>query len=377
MRALLLFALLPLGLFPLPEAAGQDTAVAANTGSMQWITSEFMMPSPGAPSGIDVLKVEVNRPGKHPLALLTHGTANDPVERSHVTPWSYMPQAIWFARRGYVVLVIIRKGYGRSSGDPDLARGNCQTSLGGSFAESGEESASDLRAAIKYADNLPEVDTGTIVSAGVSSGGFAQVALTVDPPLGLKAAISFAGGRGGDGSMHNCNESGILSAFHDFGMKSRVPMLWVYAENDHWFPPDLARRFDVAFREEGGIDDFVIVPPYSDEGHHFFADVTGWSPIVEQFLKEKDLLPLPELLPEPPVANIPPPRGLSNPGLAAFHNFLMYGPQKAFATNGRGGWGMAVGMFSQELADKRALDSCAIRANNHEVCTIVSRGASR
>jgi dienelactone hydrolase len=377
MCALLLFALLPLSLVMLPVAAGQDTAVAVNTGSLQWITSEFMMPAPGAPSGIDVLKIEVDRPGKHPLALLTHGSATDPVERSQVTPWSYMPQAIWFARRGYVVLVVVRKGYGRSSGEQDLARGNCQTSLGGSFAESGEASASDLRAAIQYAQTMPEVDTGTIVSAGVSSGGFAQVALTVDPPPGLKAAISFAGARGGDGSLHNCNESGILSAFHDFGMNSRVPMLWIFAENDHWFPPELAHKFDAAFRQAGGNDEFVMVPPYSDEGHHFFGDVTGWSPIVEQYLKEKGLLPLPKLLPEPAVANVPPPPGLSSPGLAAFHNFLMYGPLKAFATNGRGGWGMAVGMFSQELADKRALDSCTQRANNHGVCTIVSRGASR
>ena len=377
MCALLLFALLPLGLVMLPVAAGQDLAAAANPVSVPWIAREFLMPAPGAPSGLDVLKVEVERPGKHPLALLTHGTANDPIERGQVTPWSYMPHAIWFARRGYVVLVVVRKGYGRSSGQPDLTRGNCQTSRGGSFAESGDESASDLRAAVQYAETLPEVDTGTIVSAGVSSGGFAQVALTVNPPPGLKAAISFAGGRGGDGKLHNCNESGIVSAFHDFGMKSRVPMLWIYAENDHWFPPELARRFDVAFREGGGIDDFVMVPPYLDEGHHFFADVAGWSPIVEQFLKEKDLLPLPKLLPEPAVANVLPPPGLSSPGLAAFHNFLMYGPQKAFATNGRGGWGMAVGMFNQELADKRALDSCTQRANNHGVCTIVSRGASK
>jgi len=373
----LLFALLPLGLVLLPETAAQDTAVAAKPVPVPWIEHEFLMPAPGAPSGIDVLKVEVNRTGKHPLALLTHGSATNPIERSQVTPWNYMPQAIWFARRGYVVLVVVRKGYGRSSGEQDVTHGNCQTSLGRSFADSGEESASDLRAAINYAESLPEVDTGTIVSAGVSSGGFAQVALTVNPPPGLKAAISFAGGRGSDGSLHNCNESGILSAFHNFGMKSRVPMLWIYAENDHWFPPELARRFDVAFREGGGIEDFVMVPPYLDEGHHFFGDVTGWSPIVEQFLKEKGLLPLPKLLPEPAVPNVPPPSGLSSPGLAAFHNFLMYGPQKAFATNGRGGWGMAVGMFSQELADKRALDSCAIRANNIGVCAIVSRGASK
>jgi dienelactone hydrolase len=375
MRALLLFALLPLSLVMLPVAAGQDALSAANPVNMRWIEHEFLMPAPGSAFGLDVLKVEVERPGKHPLALLTHGTANDPIERSQVTPWSFLPQAIWFARRGYVVLVVVRKGYGRSGGEPDVKHGGCQSGFGGSFTEAGEESAADLWAAVQYAGTLPEVDTGTVVSAGVSTGGFAQVAFTVKPPPGLKAAISFAGGRGGDGKLHNCNESGIVSAFHDFGKKSRVPMLWIYAENDHWFPPELARRFDAAFRQTGGIDEFVMVPPYSDDGHHYFADVSGWSPIVDGFLKEKGLLPLSDLLPEPAVADVPPPPGLSKRGLAAFHNFLLFGPKKAFATNGKSSWGMAVGMFDQELADKRALDNCAKSTNNTGVCAIVSRGA--
>jgi len=377
MRALLCFALLLLGLAVLPKAVGQDALAAADSAGARWIIREFAMPSPGSPFGIDVLKVEVDRPGKHPLALLTHGTSNDPIERAQMTPASFMPQAIWFARRGYVVLVVVRKGYGRSSGEQDGRYGGCQKSFGGSFTYSGEQSAVDLRAAVKYAETLPEVDTGTVVSAGVSTGGFAQVALTVKPPPGLKAAINFAGGRGGEGNLHNCNESGIVSAFHDFGKKSRVPMLWIYAENDHWFPPELARKFDAAFREGGGIDQFVMVPPYAEDGHHYFADVNGWSPVVDGFLKEKGLLPLPELLPEPAVPNLPPPPELGDRGRAAFHNFLMYGLEKAFATNGQGAWGMAVGMFDQELADKRALDNCHKSAKGSGVCAIVSRGAPR
>jgi dienelactone hydrolase len=374
MRALLLFALLPVSLAALPRAVAKDDATAAPPVAMKWVARELLMPEPGLFGGLDVLKVEVERPGKHPLALLTHGTANDPVERSQVTPWSFMPQAIWFARRGFVVLVVVRKGYGRSSGQEDGTHGGCQRSFGGSFTESGEESAADLRAAIKFAGTLPEVDTETVVSAGVSTGGFAQVALTVNPPPGLKAAISFAGGRGGDGNLHNCNESGIVSAFHDFGKKSRVPMLWIYSENDHWFPPEMAKKFDAAFRQGGGNDEFVMVPPYSDDGHHFFADVNGWTPIVDAFLKEKGLLPQAELLPEPAVPDVPPPAALGERGLTAFHNFLLYGPQKAFATNGQGAWGYSVGMFDQELADKRALENCAKSAKGAGGCAIVSRG---
>ena len=77
-------------------------------------------------------------------------------------------------------------------------------------------------AVMEFARSLPEVDADTMLSAGVSTGGFAQVALSADPPKGLKAAISFAGGRGGDGHEHNCNLSGVIDAFHDFGKQTHI-----------------------------------------------------------------------------------------------------------------------------------------------------------
>jgi dienelactone hydrolase len=331
-----------------------------------------MMPASGAPLGIDVMKVEVERPGRHPLAILTHGTAAEQAERATVTPWRYLPQAIWFARRGYVVLVVVRKGYGRSGGKQDSRFGGCG---GGSFSDAGEESAADLRDAVSYAAKLPEVDVSTIVSAGVSTGGFAQVALSAKPPSGLKAAISFAGGRGGDGKGDNCNLEGVVSAFQGFGKKSKVPMLWIYSENDHWFPPAMAHSFDAAFKKGGGKNEFVMVPPFQEDGHNFYSDVEGWSPIVEKFLEEQGL-PMPaELLPEPAAPNVAPPSGLGARGLAAFHTYLTMGPQKAFATNGQGVYGMAFGQWDQEMADTKALENCKkALTEGRGQCSVVSRG---
>jgi dienelactone hydrolase len=340
----------------------------------RWTEREFMMPVRGAMQGIDVLQVEVERPGKHPLAILTHGTAAERTDRATVTPWLFLPQAIWFARRGYVVLVVVRKGYGRSSGDQDGKFGGCQTGGRGSFVESGEDSAEDLRAAAKYAgEKLPEVDVGTVVSAGVSTGGFAQVALTADPPPGLKAAISFAGGRGGDGKEHNCDLGGVVSAFQHFGKKSRIPMLWIYSENDHWFPPAMTHKFDEAFRAGGGMDQLVMVPPYREDGHAYYYDVAAWTPIVEDFLRGHDLLPLPNLLPAPAVPNVAPPAGLTDRGQAAFRTFLIMGPGKAFATNGAEGWGMSFGQFDQEIADKKAIENCAKNIHRQGRCSVVAR----
>jgi dienelactone hydrolase len=357
-------------------AQGSVSAQAPSGGdaapALRWIEHEFMMPAPGAPFGIDVLQVEVERPGRHPLAILTHGTSDVPEERATVTPWGFLPQAIWFARRGYVAIVVVRKGYGRSSGEQDGREGGCRP--GGSFEDAGEASAEDLMAVVKFASTLPEVDAGTVVSAGVSTGGFAQVALTAKPPAGLKAAISFAGGRGGDGKGDNCNLDGVVSAFHGFGKKSRVPMLWIYSENDHWFPPAMAQSFDAAFKKGGGNDELVMAPPYGDDGHKFFYNVEGWTPMVEGFLGQQGLLPLTELLPEPSVPDVMPPAGLSEGGVRAFHTFLQMGPGKAFASNGGTHWGMAFGQWSQEMADAKALANCEKGAKGEGVCVIRSRG---
>jgi dienelactone hydrolase len=375
MKPLILFlVLLGVGYGQTPgDAASQVDGSGKTSEKMTWIENEFLMPVAGAARGIDVLKVEVGRPGKHPLAVLTHGTAADPKDRATVTPWLFLPQAIWFARRGYVVLVVVRKGYGRSDGSQDGKYGGCRNGGGGSFTEAGEDSADDLRAAVKYAEKLPEVDTSTIVSAGVSTGGFAQVALTANPPVGLKAAISFAGGRGGDGKEHNCDLGGVVSAFQHFGKKSRVPMLWIYSENDHWFPPPMAHQFDEAFRRGGGVDQLVMVPPYRDDGHAYYYNIAGWSPLVEGFLRAQGLLATEELLPEPPVPNVASPAGLNDRGQAAFRNFLIMGPAKAFATNGSDGWGTSYGQFDQEIADRKALDNCVKASHGSGRCSIVMR----
>jgi hypothetical protein len=149
-------------------------------------------------------------------------------------------------------------------------------------------------------------------------------------------------------------------------------MLWIYSQNDHWFPPDVARKFETAFREGGGTDQFVMVPPYREDGHAFYYNVSGWTPLVEGFLKGQNLLNETELLPPPLVPEVPPPAGLTDRGIAAFRNFLIMGPHKAFATNGSEIWGASFGQFDQELADKKALENCTKQLHGLGKCSIVA-----
>ena len=75
----------------------------------------------------------------------------------------------------------------------------------------------------------------------------------------------------------------------DFGRTSRVPMLWIYIENDTFFGPALSKRMHEAFTSAGGKAQYHLVPPFGDEGHFFVGSpdaIPIWSPLVSRFLDE-------------------------------------------------------------------------------------------
>src|ERR1700722_14385920 len=123
------------------------TPVPAGT---HYVEHELRVQVPGSgASGLDALEVYINTPGKHPLALLTHGTSNRAEQRKEVTPWAELQQAVWFSESGYVSLVIVRRGYGSSGGEQDGTHGGWNPN--GSFEKTGAEAADDLRNAGAYA----------------------------------------------------------------------------------------------------------------------------------------------------------------------------------------------------------------------------------
>lgn len=335
-----------------------------------YVEREIRIPwTAASPNGLDALLVYAELPGLHPLIVITHGSSRDTKAHAEVTPWEELPQAQWFARRGWIALVVVRRGYGLSGGEQDGRHsGRCPHT---DYQNAGEYSAEDLRTAIDYARSLPQVDARRIVAMGVSTGGFATVALTAKAPPGLVAAINFAGGRGSKADHDVCNPSDLVHAYRNFGKHSRIPMLWLYAQNDKFFWPELAQQFDEAFRSQGGHDQFVLAPAVGDDGHSLFRHIDAWSSTVDDFLKAQNLAPLAEPLPEITPPNIPPPAGLSANGVKAFHSYLLLGPHKAFATSQRS-FGYSSAQMTVDEARQKALDNCKHAAPNPPPCTVVS-----
>lgn len=344
-------------------------AAAAGVRGQNYVEREVQIPWVlAAPSGLDALLVYADLPGKHPLVVITHGSARKIENHAEVTPWQELPQALWFARRGWVALVVVRRGYGASGGIPDTRySGRCPET---DYQHAGEYSAEDLRVAVEYGQKLPEVDATKVVAMGVSTGGFATVALTAKAPPGLVAAISFAGGRGSKADHDVCNPGDLVHAFRNFGKHSHTPMLWIYAQNDKFFWPELAQKFDEAFRSEGGQDQFVLAPAIGEDGHSLFHHIPAWSTAVDTFLKAQNLAPLPELLPEVKLPDVSPPEGLSEEGQSAFHTYLLLGPHKAFAKSEHS-FGFSVARRSTEEAREKAMENCKRTSGKDDPCLVV------
>lgn len=302
---------------------------------------------------LEGMVVRPNGPGPYPVVVMNHGAPRDSKERATMAPEQRVPQAHEFAKRGWAVLVFMRRGYGKSQGEFAESSGNCNNP---DYVKSGEQSAEDIRQAIKFVARQPWADAKRIVSVGQSAGGLATVALTANPPPGLVAAISFAGGRGSRGDNDICQADRLADAFGIFGRTSRIPMLWVYTENDLYFWPALARQMHQAFTRSGGKAELVILPPFGKDGHTLFPTsdaIPIWTPLVDRFLAEQRLTARAPSLPRP-VA----PAALSSSNRQSFDKYLAAPANKAFAIGSDGAFGWKSGQKTPEEAINGAMETC-------------------
>jgi dienelactone hydrolase len=334
------------------------------------------MPEAGK-NGLEAVMIRPNDSAPHPLALLSHGTPREAAQRPGMTAWGLTPQAREFARRGWTAVMVMRRGYGTSGGGFSEDAQACSSHP--DYYDSGKESAKDLRAAVAYLAKLPEVDASRIISVGVSAGGFATVALTADPPPGLVAAISFAGGRGSRKPDEVCNPGDLIRAFSDFGKKSRIPMLWVYSENDHFFGPQIAAQFYQVFTQAGGKAFFIRAAPFRSDGHGLFslAGIPIWTPMVDEFLASQKLKLRDALLSLPAPADVSPPSQLSSGARDEFRAFLTLPPHKAFAVSTSGHYAYVFGRRTEKEAQNLAEEHCKESASRDDHCLVVLSDESK
>lgn len=211
---------------------------------------------------------------RRPLVIVNHGTSE--ATRLAVAMPVYYWLSRWFVERGYVVVLPQRRGHGATGGDLAESIGNCDRP---DHAASGRVAASDIAAVIEHMRSQPFVDGDDIVVTGISTGGWASLALANANLPGVRAIVNFAGGRGGH--AHGvpgkvCGVERLAAAAQDYAAGSNVPTAWFYSRNDSYFGPALAKRLAAAWTAGGGDVSLHLLPAYGNDGHAIADDRAGW-----------------------------------------------------------------------------------------------------
>jgi pimeloyl-ACP methyl ester carboxylesterase len=170
------------------------------------------------------------------------------------------------AGRGYIVMMLVRRGYGHSQG-PD-------SELQDTAVESGLEAAKDIQCAVTYLRHLPHVSKDKGLIMGQSQGGWAALAAATVRMDGVRGAVNLAGGTNyrqmaGNGKITPAVQTHWIAACRELGKSAVVPTLWIYAENDWNHSPVYVRQMVEAFQSSGGKAKLVIKPSFGNNGHYF------------------------------------------------------------------------------------------------------------
>ena len=234
--------------------------------------------------------------GPFPLAVMNHGVSLNARERGFFPLVEFRDAAIWFARRGYLVVAPTGPGYGAMALEASELGlfpvfyskiGACENP---NFQDAGMAAALLDKWIIDYMIGQKYAVPDSTIVIGQSAGGWGAIALSSQNLPSVKAIITFAAGRGGrvgGKPNNNCAPDKLVEATAAFGQSARTPMLWIYIENDTFFGPDLSRRMHAAYTGAGGNAEYHLMPPFGSDGH-FFVDspeaIPQWSPLVSQFL---------------------------------------------------------------------------------------------
>lgn len=236
---------------------------------------------PGTPVALEAFVYRPDSPGPNPVVVYSHGSAAG-------RPRASLParaQAQYFASRGFVVIVPMRRGRGGSSGtSPEPEEKNCDPE---SWAPGLQAAFEDLTAAIAHAATIDGADASRVVLAGASRGGFLSVAYAAagERRAAAVGAINFSGGWVAQ-AEDQCPVDFNRAAFQRMGSASRVPMLWLYGENDPYYLTQDVADYAEVFKAAGGRLRFERVGDVPGDGHQLVSHPALWRRQVDAYLRD-------------------------------------------------------------------------------------------
>ena len=224
---------------------------------------------------------------KAPYLLFSHGRAGTDQERGKFGRSSEKRNSEYFVSKGFTVILPTRIGYGVSGGPDADYSGACGNK---NYLEARKVAIDQSKQVLNHVFDFSYIDRTKGIVVGQSVGGFTTIGLSAENISGLKGAINFAGGDGGDpikSAEKPCGDYLIKDTFAKYGASNKVPTLWLYSVNDKFWGEQLPKDWFAAFQKAGGKGQFISLPAYKEDGHSIFrGDLNAWKNDFEKFIKE-------------------------------------------------------------------------------------------
>jgi dienelactone hydrolase len=225
--------------------------------------------------------------GPFPLALIAHDSIENAPRRAQMPQPEYRTLAAWLVGRGYAVLVPERPGHGATGGAYLEDQGGCDNA---DYSRAGYATADSIKAALNYLLGEKFLRNDGVVIIGHAAGGWGALALAGEDPKVISAIIAFAPGRGHADDVPNkvCAPRALIASAAELADDAKIPVTWLVAANDSYFPPDLSKQMAESFRSGGGTVNFLTLPAFGSEGHSL-AEADGgdkiFGPVLDAALK--------------------------------------------------------------------------------------------
>jgi dienelactone hydrolase len=236
---------------------------------------QWRVPTPDADVSAHAVLFRPQGEGPFRLALIAHATTQNVLRRAQMPQPEYRALAAFLVARGFAVLVPERLGHGVTGGKYLEDQGGCDDA---DYVHAARATADEIALPLVFLRAQPFIRKEDAVIVGHSAGGWGALALAGENAKNISTIIAFAPGRGGhanDFPNQVCAPHTLVASVGEFGKTARVPVTWLVATNDSYFPPDLSRRLAGAFRSSGGKVDFRVLAPSGSEGHWLVETESG------------------------------------------------------------------------------------------------------
>jgi dienelactone hydrolase len=235
----------------------------------------WLLPSPDPAKPSHALLYRPPGDGPFRLAVIAHASTENELRRAQMPEPDYRALAAFLVARGFAVLVPERLGHGATGGPYTEAQGDCERP---DYDGSGRAISTQIAMAEEAMRRQAFIRKDGVVVIGHSAGGWGALYLAGRKPDSVTTIIVFAPGRGGhadDVPGKVCAPDMLIKTAGEFGDRARIPVTWLVAANDSYFPPTLSRQMVDAFRRSGGKVDFTVLPATGSEGHAMAETESG------------------------------------------------------------------------------------------------------